>query len=92
MTTLLTVRTDKKIKMQASRVAASLGFTLSSLINGYLRQLIKTKEIHFHESYEPTPYLERLIKQARKDRKTGKNVSPAFDNINDAVAWLNRKR
>ena len=91
-TTLLTVRTDKKVKTQAAKIAESLGFTLSSLVNAYLRQFIKTKEVHFEENYTPTRYLERAIKQAQKDRLTGKNISPKFDSIDDALAWLNHKR
>ena len=85
-TILLTVRTNKKVKTQAAKVAKALGFNLSSLINGYLRQLIKTKEVHFQESYEPTPYLKRLIKQAEKERKEGKYIS--FPNGRDAVRYL----
>jgi addiction module RelB/DinJ family antitoxin len=88
--TLLTVRMDTKIKKQAAKVAESLGFTLSSVVNGYLRQLIKQKRVDFSESYEPTPYLERMIKQARKERAKGKG-SPIFDNMSDALAWLNKQ-
>ncbi len=86
--TVLTLRTNAKIKNDAAKIAASLGFSLSSLINGYLRNFIKTKTIHFEESYEPTPYLKRAIKRAMEDIKTGKNISPRFDNAKDAVAYL----
>lgn len=90
--TLITVRTDSKIKKEAARVAESLGFSLSAVINGYLRKFVKTRRVDFAESYEPTPYLERILRQAEKDRKTGKNTSPAFDSIKDALAWLNKQR
>lgn len=91
-TTVLNVRTDPKVKKEAARVAESLGFTLSSLMNAYLRNLIKTKSVNFSESYEPTPYLARILKQAEKDRKAGKNISPGFSNAKDAIAWLQRQR
>lgn len=84
--TLLTVRTDTKVKKEAAKVAESLGFTLSSLVNAYLRKLIKTKRVDFAESYEPTPYLKRLIKQAEKEYKEGKTLS--FKNPADALRYV----
>jgi len=87
-TTILNVRIDSKVKKQAAKVAESLGLTLSSVVNGYLRQLIKTKRVDFSESYEPTPYLERQIKRAMKERKEGKYIS--FDKAEDAVKYLDR--
>lgn len=90
--TVINIRTDAKLKREAAKVADSLGFTLSSVINASLRKLVKTKRVDFAESYEPTPYLARVIRQAEKDIKEGKNLSPAFDNAKDAVAWLKRQR
>ena len=90
--TLLTIRTDAKVKKQAAHVAESLGFSLSAVVNAYLRQLIKTKRVEFAESYEPTTYFKRVIAQAEKDRKAGKNMSPAFHTMKDALAWLNKQR
>lgn len=84
------VRTDAKVKKEAAKVAESLGFTLSSVINASLRKLIKTRRVDFEESYEPTPYLKRIIRQTEKDRKEGKNISPAFNNVKDALAWLDK--
>ncbi len=86
--TLLTVRTDSRIKKEAARVAEALGFSLSSVINGYLRKLIKTRRIDFSESYEPTPYLKRVIKQVEKDYKEGKYIS--FEKPEDALRYLDR--
>jgi addiction module RelB/DinJ family antitoxin len=87
--TFINIRTDKKLKQEATKVADNLGFSLSTILNAYLKQLVKTKTIHFEESYEPTPYLKRLIKEADKELAEGKG-SPIFDNAKDAVAWLHR--
>lgn len=89
-TAVLTIRTEPTVKKRAQKVADILGFSLSSLVNRFLRDLIKTKTIRFSESYEPTPYLKRIIRQAEKDSKKGKNLSPMFDNAKDAIAWLHR--
>ena len=89
---VLNVRTDAKLKREAAKVADSLGFSLSSVVNASLRKLVKTKRVDFAESYEPTPRLARSIRQAEKDRKAGKNMSPIFDNAKDAIAWLHRQK
>jgi addiction module RelB/DinJ family antitoxin len=92
-TAILNVRTDKKIKSQAMKVASNLGFSLSTLVNAYLRNLIRTKRVQFADDVElePTPYLIRQIKKAEKEYKEG-NVSPAFTNAHDALAWLNNPK
>lgn len=88
-TAVINVKTDAKVKAGAQKVASELGFSLSSLVNGYLRQLIKTKTIHFSlAEEEPSELLIKAIKEAEDDRKAGR-VSPSFDNAKDAVAWLN---
>jgi len=85
---MLTVRTDKKIKTEAMKVASNLGFSLSTLVNAYLRNLIRTKRVHFADDVqlEPTPYLKKLLRESDKDIKNGKYVS--FDTADKAVAFL----
>jgi len=92
-TAILNVRTDKKIKKQAMKVASDLGFSLSTLVNAYLRNLVRTKKVHFSDDVqlEPTPYTKRMIRIAQKEIKQGK-VSPTFTNANDMIAWLNNPK
>lgn len=89
-TTAIYVRTDPEIKAKAQKVAKELGLSLSSLLNGWLRQLIKTKTVTFRAVNEkPSKYLLEMVKKAEQDRKEGK-ASPKFDNAKDAIAWLHR--
>lgn len=89
-TAVINIKTDAKIKKQAHKVAAELGLSLSTVINGFLRYLIKTKTITFSANDEiPNEYLRGLIKRAEEDRKKGK-ASPVFDNAKDAINWLHR--
>lgn len=89
-TAVINVKVDPKVKRQAQNVASNLGFSLSSLINGYLRNLIKTKTVHFSlaEKEEPSEYLIKALKESEEDRKAGR-VSPSFGNAEDAIKWLN---
>ena len=86
-TAVINIRTDLGLKSAAQKVAEELGFSISSLVNAYLKQLVKTKTVHFSEAEEPSDYLIELLKEAEEDRKAGR-VSPSFDNAKDAIEWL----
>lgn len=82
------IKTDPVVKTKAQKVAKELGFSLSSLMNAWLRQLIKTKTVNFSAVDEtPNAYLKSVLKKAEKNYKKG-NVSPAFDNPEDAIKYL----
>lgn len=87
-TAVITIKTPLDVKADAQAAAKALGFSLSSLINGYLRQLIKTKTVHFSLE-EPSPYLLESLRQSEKDKRRG-DVSPTFSNAKDAINWLNQ--
>lgn len=90
-TAVIITKTDPEIKIEAQKVAKELGFNLSTLVNGWLRQLIKTKTVTFSASNEePSEYLLSLMKQAEEDYKKG-NTSPAFKTGKDAIEWLKKQ-
>ena len=77
--TVLNVKTDKDVKVQAQHVAQQLGLPLSTVVNAFLKQFIKDKEITFStQAYRMTPYLEKVLALVEKDRLTGKNVDGPF--------------
>ena len=87
-TAVINIRTDAQVKKQAQKVAGELGMSLSGLINGLLKHVIKTKTVTFTAREEPSPWLIKALKESREDIKKG-FVSPAFDNVEDAIKWLN---
>jgi len=93
-TAMLTVKMEPKIKEKAKQTAKDLGFSLSSLVNGFIHNLIRTGKVSFETGvYEPSDYLLEALEEAEKNRKDG-YVSPSFDNIEDSFKWLddpNRK-
>lgn len=89
-TTVINIRTQPNVKKAAQRVAEDLGINLSALINGFLKNLIKTKTINLVDSEEPSQYLIDSIREAEEDIKAGR-VSPLFENADEAIAWLNDK-
>lgn len=87
-TAVVNIKTDPGIKNEAQKIASELGFSLSSLLNGYMRHLIKTKTVYFTaKGEEPSEYLIEALKESEDDRETGR-VSPPFANAKDAAAWL----
>lgn len=87
---VLTVKTPSEVKTKAQEVARELGFSLSSLVNAYLRQLVKTKTVHFTIPEEPTSFLLDSLKESKKDIKAGR-VSPTFKTAEEATDWLNKE-
>jgi len=89
-TSVITVKTPLEVKTKAQEVARELGFSLSSLVNAYLRQLVKTKTVHFSLPEEPTPFLLSALKESKEDIKAGR-VSPTFETTEEAIGWLNKE-
>lgn len=90
-TAVINIRTDARVKSEAQKTAEKLGFSLSSLINGFLKSLIKTKTVHFAVKEEPSEYLIKALKESEEDIKAGR-VSPTFDNVEDALKWLDNPK
>jgi len=87
--TILNVKTDKKLKADAKGVAEELGVPLSTVINAFLKQFVRDKEITLSANqYRPTPYLERILEEAELEYKAGKVKK--FDNADDFIAALNK--
>ena len=89
-TAIINIKTEPETKKKAQLLAGAMGMSLSSLINAYLKQLVRTKKVEFDLNEEPSEYLKRLIHQANKALKTGK-ASPGFNNAKDAIAYLEKQ-
>ncbi|TSC66714.1 MAG: Uncharacterized protein CEO21_97 [Microgenomates group bacterium Gr01-1014_80] len=90
-TAAIYIKTDPEVKLKAQKVAKEIGVSLSSLLNAWLRDFIRTKTVTFSTRNEtPSQYLIDSIKQAEKDIKEG-NVSPAFKTGKEAVEWLEKQ-
>lgn len=87
-TAVINIKTNPVVKERAQEIAGELGFSLSSLINAYLKHLIKTKTVYFSNSENPTEYLLKALEESRKDIEKDR-VSPKFSKAIDAISWLN---
>jgi len=69
--TVIQIRTDQALKDSAQKVAEELGFSLSSLIKAFLKNVTRTKTVTFSTSEIPSPWLIKQIEQGKKDIKSG---------------------
>jgi len=89
-TAVINLRVEPKLKADAQAAARKLGFNLSSVLKGYLRELVKVKKVDFAVAEDPSPWLVRQLKQARKEMLEEKVVS--FNDVESAIRWLNAGR
>ena len=88
-TAVINIKTDPDLKNQAQKVASKLGFSLSALINGYLKQLIKTKTIHFSVFDEtPSEYMLKALRESNEDRKRGRYRS--YGSVDEAIDFVDK--
>ncbi len=90
MKTVLNVKTDKDVKERAQALAKHLGIPLSIVVNAYLKDFIYSGEFRVTREPELRPEVKKEIKQMYADARAGKNMSPAFKNVDDAIEWLKK--
>lgn len=88
MKTVLNVKTDKDVKEKAQALAKHLGIPLSTVVNAQLKAFIESGELTLKREPELRPEVVAEVLQQMKETKQGKNLSPRFDTIDDAIAWL----
>lgn len=87
---VINIKTDSKVKKEAQKVAADLGLSLSGVINGFLKQFVRTKTVIFTmDESIPSKYLLDSIKSADDDRKRGDFYS--FKNNKEAIDFLDNQ-
>lgn len=92
MTTMLHIKIDKKIKQQAEKFAKNNGLTITALVNLSLRGVLNNGGLMIGEPEIPNAKTAKILRQAIKDSKAGKGLSPVFDNMEDAIKYLRNNR
>ena len=89
---VINVKTDRDLKIEAQDVARELGLPLGTLINAYLRDLVHERRAVFTAHPMPNKKTQRVLDSALSDikKKNDKVLSPVFDNAEDAITWLDK--
>ena len=88
MKTTTSVKLDKEIKKEASKLASELGLNLSSVINATLKKFVTERRVVFSMSPEFNAKTEKKFLRIKEDIKKGKNLVGPFDNSDDLFKAL----
>lgn len=91
MITQVVFNIDTKVKAQAMRRAKYLGVPFSSVLKFATKAFAEGKftvGLHVEERFNEKTAKE--LRAALLDIENGRNLSPRFTDVEDAIAWLNR--
>jgi len=87
---MINIKADKEVKEQAQHIAEELGLSLSAIVNASLKQFIRERKVAFSIAPRMTPYLEKIVADARLDWEAKKNISGPFTNADAFMRHLSR--
>jgi addiction module RelB/DinJ family antitoxin len=91
MHTVINIKTEKGLKENAQATAKKLGVPLSTVINSFLKQFVRDEEVTFSaKDYMMTPYLERLVQDARAQRK--EHNTEFFEDARSMIKSLHKQK
>ncbi len=84
-TDTLYIRVEPKVKQKAEKTLNELGLSIAEAVNVFLNQVILNDGIPFEIK---KPRFNKETIQAMEDTKNGKNLSKAFDDVDDMFEEL----
>lgn len=90
MKTVLNIKTDIEVKNQAQALAKYLGVPLSTVVNSYLKEFVRSGEFTLSREPKLKPSVAKVLEKSIKEAQAGINVSPAFSSADEAMAWLKK--
>ncbi|MEI8130431.1 MAG: type II toxin-antitoxin system RelB/DinJ family antitoxin [bacterium] len=85
MNTVINIRTDKKVRDEASRIFERMGLTLSAGMNMFLRQVIQEKGLPFQPTLDPEKIAEKWKREAEWALKHGKGYTSTKEMFDDIM-------
>lgn len=88
------VRIPDEDKKAAEKVLHIIGIDMTTLVRALIKRVARRREVPFPLEARLTengftPEFEEEVLEASREAEKGINLSPAFDNVEDAIAWLN---
>lgn len=78
---------DSALKEKAMKKAKMVGLPFSSVINMAVRAFVEDRyDVQFVQKFNAKT--DREIRQALKDIKEGKNLSPVFHTVDEMKKWV----
>ena len=86
--TILKTANAIKEKFSKKRALLVLEPHTYSRVNKYLKEFIRSRKVTFSLDEQVRPEVGRLLRQASKDYKKGRKISPAFSSAEDVLTYL----
>jgi addiction module RelB/DinJ family antitoxin len=90
MKTTTSIKLDKKVKDEASKLAGELGLSLSSVVNATLKQFVNERRVVLSVSPSFNKKTEEAFLKLREDVKNEKNLSEVYTNMSDLKKALSK--
>lgn len=71
----MNIRMDEDTRKKLKDFAGQVGIPATSLVNASIKQMLRNQQVTLSTALEPTPYLEKIIKEADADYKADKNIT-----------------
>lgn len=72
---LLSIKTDEHTKRELKDFAAELGVSSTAVVNMVIRQALRDRRVVLTTELEPTPYLEKIMRNADADFAADRNIA-----------------
>ena len=86
---LLSIKTDPDTKAELQSFAKELGVSSTALVNMVIKQTLRDRSVKLEAPLTPTPYLQKLMKEAEEDYTKGDFVTLSsqedIDNFFDSL-------
>ena len=71
----MNIRMDEDTRRKLKDFSSQIGIPATSLVNASIKQMLRSHQATFTTDLEPTPYLEKLIKEAEADYRAGRGIT-----------------
>jgi len=90
MKTTTSIKIDKDTKDKATKLASSLGLTLSSVINAGLKQFVLERRVSFSAEPELNKRSKTILREALREAEESKGLVGPFSNVSDLRRSLSK--
>ena len=84
---VINIKTDPKLKQGVKKVAQELGLPVGTILNAYMRELVRERRVVFSAPPALNRRTQRLLQGIDRDIKAGKNADGPFS-PKEAAAYL----
>jgi addiction module RelB/DinJ family antitoxin len=88
MKTVINIKTDRKLKMEAQKVAKEAGIPLSLVVNNSLREFVSRRAVTIQAPLVPNAKTAKILSESIKDIKAGRNIEGPFYTVEEFMKGL----